>query len=143
MFLPDINIWLALVFEVHSRHHDALDWFHRQEDETCCFCRITQTEFLQLASNPALFGADTCTLSDAWVFYNRFLSDSRVLYSQEPPGLGNLWRSFTIGASFSLKVWNDAYLAAFALSGGYCLVSFDKAFGNYHDLTWVNPSLAV
>lgn len=143
MFLPDINIWLALAFEVHSGHRDALRWFDRQEEETCFFCRTTQAGFMRLATNPVLFGPDTCSLSDAWSFFDRFLEDPRFLYSQEPPGLEHFWRSFTMASTFSPKVWNDAYLAAFALAGGYGLVSFDKAFTAYRDLSFIDPAAST
>lgn len=50
-------------------------------------------------------------------------------------------RSFTMASTFSPKVWKDAYLAAFALAGGYGLVSFDKAFAAYNNLACIDPSV--
>ncbi len=41
---------------------------------------------------------------------------------------------FTQGGTFSPNVWNDAYLAAFAMAGGYELVSFDKGFAQFSGL---------
>ena len=42
MFLPDINVWLALTFEVHYKHPAASAWFDAQVDGSCLFCRATQ-----------------------------------------------------------------------------------------------------
>ena len=33
----------------------------------------------------------------------------------------------------------DACLAAFAVAGGYRLVTLDRAFGRFHGLSWVMP----
>jgi predicted nucleic acid-binding protein len=35
------------------------------------------------------------------------------------------------GLSFSPKVWNDAYLAAFAQAAAFDLVTFDRAFAQF------------
>ena len=39
------------------------------------------------------------------------------------------------GATFSPKVWNDAYLAAFARTAGLTLITFDRGFAQFTDLT--------
>ncbi len=39
----------------------------------------------------------------------------------------------------SPKVVMDACLAAFAVAGGYRLVTLDRAFGEFHGLSWVIP----
>jgi predicted nucleic acid-binding protein len=45
------------------------------------------------------------------------------------------WRNFTQHQSFSPQVWNDAYLAAFALAGNLEMITFDKAFQQYANVT--------
>lgn len=67
----------------------------------------------------------------AWQLYDTTLTDPRVAFAVEPPGLEAAWRQFTSGQQFSPKLWNDAYLAAFALAGGYEWVTFDRAFAQY------------
>jgi predicted nucleic acid-binding protein len=52
MLLPDINVWLALVFDAHVHHPSALAWFNSLSDETAFFCRLTQQGFLRWANNP-------------------------------------------------------------------------------------------
>jgi predicted nucleic acid-binding protein len=44
------------------------------------------------------------------------------------------WRNLTQGQSFSTKVWNDAYLAAFALAAGLKMITFDQAFAKYPNI---------
>ena len=93
MYLPDINVWLALVFEAHVHHDRAKQWFNEIADDTCFVCRITQSGLLRLATNPVVFRDDTMTLAEAWSTYDLLLSDPRVAYSAEPLGLEHLWRS--------------------------------------------------
>lgn len=134
MYLPDINVWLALAFEVHFHHNSAREWFEEQESEGSLFCRITQTGFLRLSTNASVFNQDSLTLSEAWSCYDSLLSDYRIEYSQEPLGMEHLWREYTMKKQYSSKVWNDAYLAAFARAGELSLVTFDKDFTGFKDL---------
>jgi toxin-antitoxin system PIN domain toxin len=137
MYLPDINAWLALAFEAHFHHTVVREWFEKEGSEYCLFCRMTQTGFLRLATNPNVLQDETLTLSEAWTCYDQFLSDHRIDYSSEPLGIEHLWREYTMAELYSPKVWNDAYLAAFARAGTLTLVTFDSSFTRYGDLSVV------
>lgn len=91
MFLPDVNLWLALTFDSHINHPDAKNWFNGLSEQICFFCRMTQQQ------------------------------------------------------SFSPHVWNDAYLAAFALRAGlesalFCLKCrvVPEAAGSFRGIKWRN-----
>ncbi len=132
MHLPDINVWLALTFDSHVHHPAAKTWFDGlPNDAACFFCRLTQQGFLRLATNPSVFGKHALTLPDAWQKYDILLSDPRVAFAGEPADLETHWRTFTQHQSFSPKVWNDAYLAAFAVAANLEMVTFDKGFSQY------------
>lgn len=139
MHLADANLWLALAFEVHAHHQRALRWFDAREPESCAMCRLAQSGFLRLATNPAVFGIEAVVTAQAWDLYDELLSDERVFYLPEPNGLEQAWRRYTKGQQYSTKVWSDAYLAAFANACGIALVSFDTGFLNYDGLTLVAP----
>jgi toxin-antitoxin system PIN domain toxin len=131
MFLPYINVWLALTFDSHVHHERAKRWFDALTTEPIYFCRSTQQGFLRVATNPMAFGADAVTMSNAWRWYDLFLADGRIAFASEPAGIEPLWRGYTAGQTFSPKVWNDANLAAFANVAGWRLVTFDQAFVQY------------
>ncbi|HVA51267.1 MAG TPA: TA system VapC family ribonuclease toxin [Pirellulales bacterium] len=137
MFLPDVNLWLALTFDSHVHHPDAKNWFDGLSDDICVFCRMTQQGFLRLSTNPRAFGQHALTLRQAWHEYDAFQSDPRVSYADEPANLETHWRNWTRQQSFSPHVWNDAYLAAFALSASLQMVTFDQAFAQYHGVKCV------
>jgi toxin-antitoxin system PIN domain toxin len=130
MLLSDVNVWLALTFDSHVHHAAATTWFNGLSNEVCFFSRLTQQGFLRLATNVSVFGKHAVTLQEAWQKYDAILSDPRVSFADEPAGVENHWRSFTQKRAFSPHVWNDAYLAAFALAGKLELVSFDKGSPN-------------
>jgi toxin-antitoxin system PIN domain toxin len=87
MHLPDINVWLALTFEVHAHHRTAKKWFEGAEPDSCAFCRLTQQGFLRLATNPAVFKDEAVTMDVAWACYDSLLEDERVYFMREPEGL--------------------------------------------------------
>ena len=134
MFLLDVNLWVALAFDKHVHHSVANNWFGGISDGNGSFCRMTQQGFLRLSTNPKVLGSDAVTLVDAWRLYDRFLSDPRVVFAPEPEGIELLWRGHTRARPFSPKVWNDAYLAAFAQAAGYGLVTFDRGFAQFAGL---------
>jgi uncharacterized protein len=135
MVLPDINVWLALTFLSHVHHHSAKSWFDALPgDRRCCFCRFTQQGFLRLANNPKAFPQDAVTQDRAWKLYDTIESDPRIEFATEPPQLEPIWRQLTGYPRFSPNAWSDAYLAAFAVAGGYELVSFDQGFKQFFGL---------
>lgn len=134
MFLPDINFWLALAFQSHQHHSVANEWMMSAARQSCFFCRITEMGFLRLATNPKVLPNDVLTMSEAWQVYDKMISDERVVYVEEPANIEADWRSLTETNTFSSKVWTDAYLAAFAQTVDFKVISFDKGFARYPKL---------
>lgn len=130
MRLLDVNVWLALAFKRHMHHASATAWF-QAASARCLFCRFTQAGFLRLASNPVAMGPAAVTMTEAWGAYDAFLADPNVAFVDEPEGIEPVWRSNTQGLTFSPKVWNDAYLAAFGQVAGIEVVTFDQGFTQY------------
>src|SRR3954464_10551158 len=131
MLLLDVNVWVALTFDTHPNHPSAKSWFDTLTTEVCHFCRMTQQGFLRIATNQRAMGLNVLTLDEAWAAYDAFLGDPRVAFAAEPAGLEAHWRAFTKGGTFSTHVWNDAYLAAFALASGLEVVTFDRGFAKF------------
>ena len=66
--------------------------------------------------------------------YKGLLADSRTTYLEEPPNLDLHWESLAVRETTSPKLWMDAYLAAFAITTGCGLVTFDTAFQQFDGL---------
>ena len=55
-------------------------------------------------------------------------------FETEPDGLDDIWLKLSETHTPSPKIWMDAYLAAFAISGGIRLVTLNKDFKNFEPM---------
>jgi toxin-antitoxin system PIN domain toxin len=135
MYLPDVNVWVAIAFPAHIHHASARAWFNGSPaNRPRHFCRFTESGFLRLANNPKVLALAAVTQDQAWKLYDGIMSDPRVGFAAEPPTIESLWRQFAQSPQFAPNGWTDAYLAAFAVAGNYELVTFDKGFTRYAGL---------
>jgi uncharacterized protein len=141
MPLADSNVWLALALSKHQFHSAARKWLGRQSPrDPALFCRTTQQSFLRLLTTEAVFapyGIPPLRNHSAWEVYEGFRGDERIGWSEEPRGLESLWKKLAGGRQASPKLWIDAYLAAFAITGGHPLVTTDRAFKQFKGLDLV------
>jgi toxin-antitoxin system PIN domain toxin len=137
--LCDSNVWLALALSTHAHHAAVREWFDAvPAPGSVVFCRATQQTFLRLLTNASVlspYGNPPLTNRQAWEACQALLADDRIAFrSEEPAGVEALWRRFAVRGTASPKLWMDAYLAAFALSGGYRMVTTDAAFKQFAGL---------
>ena len=138
--LSDVNVLVALVAERHAAHRDVKAWWEAlPATETIGIVRPVQTGLLRLLCTEAVMGDDTLSLSEAWGVYAMLLASGRFALVLESPGLDVAWERLCRPFGRSPKVVMDAYLAAFALSGGYRLVTLDRAFAQFPKLECVFP----
>ena len=134
-YLFDTSAWLAAVFEQHPLHGLARRALQQATPtEPAGFCRATQQSFLRLVSTAALaktYGVPPLTNRDALMTLDTLQALPQVAWRDEPPGVFAQWRSLAASDTASPKVWMDAYLAAFAISHGAEMVTFDRDFTNF------------
>ena len=125
---PDVNVWVALTHAGHVHHLIASNWLNRR-DERVYFCRFTQIGLLRLLTTEPVMGFDVKSQSAAWRAYHRWFDDERIAFHSEPesPQFEKLFQDFSSGGQRSPQLWADAYLAAFAITAGLTLVTFDRA----------------
>lgn len=133
--LPDVNVWIALLIAGHVHHKAAKSWFEESADDTVAFCRVTQMGLLRLLTNTQVMARDVLTADQAWDVLDQLEQDDHILFASEPPGIDAAWRHVAGGAKTGANFWTDAYLAAFAQTAGYTLVTFDKGFRKYKQLS--------
>jgi uncharacterized protein len=133
--LFDTNVWLAALFTSHPFHAIAQQALMQATPaQPVVLCRATQQSFLRLVTTPALlkaYGAKGMTNRDALVALDALQALPQVAMRDEPPGVYALWRTLATSDSALPKVWMDAYLAAFAISGGMRLLTIDRDFNNF------------
>jgi len=142
--LCDSNVFIAMAVEQHANHRPARRWFDGLGDaDTATFCRATQNSFLRLLTRKIAEHYPPQTNRQAWAVYDQLCQDDAVIFAEEPDGLEATWHQLAIRDTVSPKVWMDAYLAAFAISGGLRFVSLDHDFKSYEtqglDLLLLNP----
>lgn len=124
-----------MTFSSHPFHAKAhTEFAQASAADSACFCRATQLSFLRLISTPAIqqnYGAHGLTNADALKIVACHLALPSVRMMDEAPGTEPLWRRLARLNTPSPKVWMDAYLAAFAISGRLRFVTTDKDFKRY------------
>lgn len=138
MVLADSNFLLALVLDRHPFHAVVRSWLGKQPPaKTIVLCRATQQSFLRLLTTKAVmepYGVAAMTNRAAWSLHEQILAESSFEWAKEPAGLDAQWKKWSRGDRSSPKLWMDAYLAAFAMTGGYELVTTDSAFRQFTGL---------
>ena len=123
-----MNVWFALVHEIHPHHEAALAWGESLDSDTAAyFCRFTQLGVLRLLTNRSAMGEDVLTQAEAWEAFDALLVNPGNQMMDEPRGIDVLFRQHTQRNEISTKQWADGYLAAFAIAAGIRLVTFDRA----------------
>ncbi len=133
--LADVSWLLPLCHGAHEHHEPARNWLEAlPEGRRIVVCRLAQMGLLRLLSNPSVMGPDVCSTSQAWKLNDRLFADDRFQMHPEPPTLEVEFRRITRGFSYSQKLWQDAYLAAFAIASDVHLITFDRGFGQFTQL---------
>ena len=127
IFLPDVNIWIALTSNLHVHHSLANEWLQAIESDRIAFCRISELGFLRLLTNAHVMGKDVVSPAEAWRVYDAWRSDDRVIFLPERAEFSE-WRQLGKQISGGPNAWTDAYLAAFALHAKATIVTLDGKF---------------
>ena len=128
LIFPDVNVWLALVYERHVHHPIAAQWYEGLESfTTLVFCRHTQLGLFRLLSTESVMMQDVLNQRQCWEAYDPWIESGLAFVAQEPAGLEETMRGQSCEGSAFPKAWADAYLAAFAEAGNLTLVTMDRA----------------
>jgi predicted nucleic acid-binding protein len=80
-----------------------------------------------------VLGEDAFPADGAWRVFDRLVSETNIFFANEPAGMDQAWRDLTHSSQSGSNFWTDAYLAAFARTAGYTLVTFDRGFTKYRN----------
>ena len=132
--LCDVNCLLAFCYDRHVHHPAALTWLEQQDELSVVVCRNTQLGLLRLLTNANVMTGEVCNLKQSWKIYDTLMSDERFDFYAEPIDLEQHFRQYTASGRVSPKLWQDAYLAAFARTTKLHLVTFDGGFQQFEGL---------
>ena len=129
IYLPDVNIWVALTSNRHVHHFLAKEWLQGIENDQIAFCRISELGFLRLLTNVHVMGRDVLSPIQTWRVYDEWRTDDRMVFLPERAEFSELWRQLGEQiAGGGQNVWTDAYLAAFAVHTNATIVTLDRKF---------------
>jgi predicted nucleic acid-binding protein len=85
---------------------------------------------------------DTLSLDEAWAKYDFLYTNAYCDFEEEPADFETAFRYYAKSGSPAIQLLADAYLAAFALSAEFRLITFDKGFRKFKgvDCTILNAS---
>ncbi len=129
IYLPDVNVWIALASNRHIHHRAAKNWFKRLETGKIAFCRITEIGFLRLLTNRHVMHEDAATPKEAWKIYDELRQDRQIIFLDEIAQVSINWRQKSAMLIGGQNIWTDSYIAAFAAAYNAKLVTFDQALG--------------
>ncbi len=137
--LLDVNVWLALVLREHPHHLAAQVYWNQQQLPRLWFNRVTMLALVRLLSQPKLMGAAVLNLSQAFKIYRQLVQLPEVGFREEPAHCDTVLQPLldTQPQPLPARLWTDAYLAAFAVSAGLRLITFDRDFERFIGLNVV------
>ncbi len=141
--LPDINVWFAQGMADHPHHGRATRYWNDEAAERIAFCRITALGLVRLSINSGPMGGKPLTVPDAWSAYQRIRGLPEVFLAPEPAPCEAALHDWIQQGLVTHRLWTDAYLAAFAVSAGMRLVSFDRDFARFPGLDMLHLELCA
>ncbi len=133
--LFDVNVLLAICHADHKHHGNAIQWLNDIETRAeIVICRVSQLGLLRLLNTPAVMLGQPRDVSGAWGDYDKLLFDQRFVFLNEPYQMDIIWRRMMPTRLISPKLWQDAYLAAFAMAAELQFVTFDRGFRQFTGL---------
>ena len=132
--LPDINVWLGLSDPNHPMHESATAYWHDEASPSLAFCRTTALGLPRLLCRQTYAGGVSFSSDEAWRIYLDWRASRGVSLLADPAGVEERLQAFVDSGIVLPRLWTDAYLAAFAISAGLRLVTFDKDFERFPGL---------
>lgn len=137
-FIVDVNLWFAWLLSDNSKHLDAKKWFATLQPEQAVLCRVVQLSVVRLLSDARIMGPNSKpSPQKAWSLVCAICEDERVVFAPEPENWQGEFPRFLTDPRPAPKLIADAYLAAFAMAGGYRLASFDSGFKQFKGLDFL------
>ena len=139
--LVDVNVLVALMHARHVHSAAAVRWLAGLDNAgAVAICRVSQMGVMRILTNPSAMKDEVKSAAEFWAGWDRLISDERFALVGEPAGLQVAWRTVTAKIPKGKPAETDCYLAAFAVTGGHSLVSFDRGMRRFAGVDLIIPS---
>lgn len=125
-YLPDVNFWLAMLFDGHQHHQACRGWWEGAGRPELVFIRETKNALLRLLTNRSVMSDEVLTASQAWRVADQACSLREVGWLGEPAGADEAFRRHSGGLRHPGGSWTDSWLLAVAEAAGFVVVTCDQ-----------------
>ena len=132
--LPDLNVWLALVWPEHSHHQHAVHYWEVQAADQVLFSTVTALGLVRLVSQPKLMGPAVKNAAEASALLQALCQQPGVGLAEPEHHGWEVFHQLLRGGEIPARLCTDAHLAALAIANGWRLVSFDRDFERFAGL---------
>ena len=126
--LPDLNVWLALVWPEHSHHQHAAHYWEVQASDQVLFSTVTALGLVRLVSQPKLMGPAVRNAAEASALLDALCQQPGVKLAEPEHDGWEVFHQLLRDGKVPARLSTDAHLAALAIANGWRLVSFDRDF---------------
>ena len=130
----DVGVWIALNVPTHADHERANRYWSEEAKPYVALCRTSALGFVRLLCQKTGEAVTPLTLDQAWKAYLEVRAKRHVVFLEEPQVIEDALANLIGPSTVPARLWTDAYLAAFAISAGLRLVTFDKDFERFPGL---------
>ncbi len=140
MILLDVNVVLAAHRDDHPHFGSVRPWFDGvlEGDEPFTVPATVWASFVRIATYRRIFSIPTPAV-DAVAFIASVRSQPHHLDLAHSTGLCETFERLCLSCDASGDLAAEAFLAALAVEHGCTLVSLDRDFARFDDVTWVRP----
>ena len=132
--LPDLNVWLALIWPDHSHHHQAIHYWEQQAADQVLFCTVTVLGLVRLVCQPKLMGTAVNNAAEASALLHALCQQPGVRLAEPEHNGWEVFHQLLRGGEIPARLCTDVHLAALAIANGWRLVSFDRDFERFEGL---------
>ncbi len=132
--LPDLNVWLALIWPDHSHHLQAVHYWEQQAADQVLFCTVTALGLVRLVCQPKLMGVAVKNAAEASALLDALRQQPGVQLAEPEHNGWEVFHQLLRGGALPARLCIDAHLAALAIANGWRLVSFDRDFERFEGL---------
>ena len=132
--LPDLNVWLALVWPEHTHHRQALKYWEHLASRQILFCTVTALGLVRLVCQQKLMGTAMKTPQEASALLEVFCQQPGVSMAAAEDSSWEVFHQLLRAGDLPARLCTDAHLAALAMANGWRLVSFDQDFKRFEGL---------
>jgi toxin-antitoxin system PIN domain toxin len=137
--LPDLNVWLALIWPEHIHHQHAVQYLEQQAADQVLFCTVTALGLVRLVCQPKLMGTAVRNAAEASDLLNALFQQPGVQMAEPDHDGWEVFHQLLRGGALPARLCTDAHLAALAIANGWRLVSFDRDFERFEGLERLVP----